>query len=91
MGVNTDSSHGDFRGVNLMEGGSSLPSVLFGSLDTLELPPGAPLVDLALIIAGENRLSPLARAYVNGALTYTANAPPGTGLWQKSDCRYHPW
>ncbi len=70
VGPFTDLHHVDLPGLNLMQAGGDFVTVVFGALDAIEYPPGTTMVELALIFAGENRLSPYARAYFNRALIY---------------------
>lgn len=68
----TDSHHADFPGLNLMQAGGDYLGVVDEALATIELPPGADLVEMAEILALENRLSPYARAYLQRRQTYLA-------------------
>lgn len=75
----TDSHHADFPGLNLMQAGGGFTEVISEALASLELPRGADLIELAAIIALENRLSPYERAYLQRRLTYASfdGAPSG--------------
>lgn len=76
--ANTNSHHADYPGLNLMQAGGSLVSVLITTLTELDYPPGLDLEDLARIFSQENRLSPYSFAYLNRQLIYTRfdGAPP---------------
>ncbi|MCZ7682801.1 MAG: PKD domain-containing protein [Sandaracinaceae bacterium] len=76
----TDPHHADFPGLNLMQSGGGFTEVIDEALATIELPRGATLLELAEILALENRLSPYARAYLQGRLTHAPAAAMPSGL-----------
>jgi hypothetical protein len=75
----TDSHHADLPGVNLMQAGGDYTLVLEEAAMQLELPSSADLVLLAEILALENRLDPLSRAYLQRRLTHASFAPSPSG------------
>lgn len=75
----TDSHHADLPGLNLMQAGGDYMLVLAEAAMQLELPPGADLVALAEILALENRLDPLSRAYLQRRLTHASFAASPSG------------
>jgi len=76
----TNPWHADLPGLNLMQAGGDYLGVLDEALTVLELPRGADLVRLAEVLALENRLSPYARAYLQGRLTYDSADGMASGL-----------
>lgn len=66
----TNSHHADFPAVNLMQSGGNPLATLTEALETIEIPPGTDLVQVAIIAAQENRLSPYSLAYFRRQLTY---------------------
>ncbi len=80
VGPRTNRFHADLPGLNLMQAGGSYLDVIDEVLTTVELPRGEDVIALAEILALETRLSPLARAYLRGRLTYEDASTMGGGL-----------
>jgi len=77
----TNPWHADLPGLNLMQAGGDYLGVIDEAIATIELPRGtSDLVRLAELLGLENRLSPLARAYMQGRLTYASDASMAAGL-----------
>ncbi|MEZ4340041.1 MAG: PKD domain-containing protein [Sandaracinaceae bacterium] len=75
----TNAWHADLPGLNLMQAGGDYLGVLDEALATLELPRGADIVQLAELLALENRLSAYSRAYMQGRLTYLNDGSDASG------------
>lgn len=76
----TNRWHADLPGLNLMQAGGDYLGVIDEALMSLELPRTVDLIVLARILALENRLSPYARAYLQGRLTYDSADGMEAGL-----------
>ena len=72
--------YADFPGLNLMQAGGNTLDTLQEAIATVEIPRGSDLLDLATILALENRLGPYERAYLQGRLTYSSFDGAGAGL-----------
>ena len=72
----TNSHHADFPAVNLMQAGGNPLASLTEALETIEFPSDYDLVQVAVMAALENRLSPYSLAYFRRQLTY-ADVPVG--------------
>lgn len=66
----TNPFHADYPPVNLMQAGGDLGAIVADGLRLIELPEEYDLVDLALAIALETRLSPYELAYFRRRITY---------------------
>ncbi len=66
----TNSFHADYPPVNLMQAGGNLGAIVAAGARWIELPEEYGLVDLAMAIALETRLSPYELAYFRRRLTY---------------------
>jgi len=62
--------HADYPGINLMQAGGNILSLLATSLGEIEIQDDASLGDIALALALESRLSAYAESYFNRRLTY---------------------
>ena len=75
----TNSHHADYPGLNLMQAGGNPVAIFTEALDSMELPRGTGMVEIAEVFAMELRLSPYAKAYLAGRLTHGAGGPVGIG------------
>jgi hypothetical protein len=70
IGPRTDGAHADYPGLNLMQAGGQIITVIGEFTATTELPPGLGVIDLGQLALAEERLAPYERAYFRRMLSF---------------------